>query len=151
VPAIVLGCVTFFYLTDWPHQAKWLPDDEKQWLIEKLAEEKRASAYLPITVLQAFRQRRVVILVLVYFFGDIGLYGFTIWFPTILKRPSGLPVLAVTLLGTLPYIAAFGAVLAWGWHSDHRRERRWHTALPLFVGAAVLFAGLEVLPRYLRK
>jgi MFS transporter, ACS family, tartrate transporter len=144
VPAIVLGCVTFFYLTDWPYQAKWLPDEEKQWLITKLVEEKRESAYLPITILRALRQRRVVILALVYFFGDVGLYGFTIWFPTILKRVSALPVLTVTLLGTLPYIAAFAAVLAWGWHSDHSRERRWHTALPLFGGAAVLFAGLEL-------
>jgi MFS transporter, ACS family, tartrate transporter len=103
VPAIVLGCVTFFYLTDWPYQAKWLPDEEKQWLITKLVEEKRESAYLPITILRALRQRRVVILALVYFFGDVGLYGFTIWFPTILKRVSALPVLTVTLLGTLPY------------------------------------------------
>jgi ACS family tartrate transporter-like MFS transporter len=29
VPAIILGIVTLFYLTDWPHQAKWLPKDEQ--------------------------------------------------------------------------------------------------------------------------
>jgi ACS family tartrate transporter-like MFS transporter len=27
-PAIILGVVTIFYLTDWPHQAKWLAEDE---------------------------------------------------------------------------------------------------------------------------
>jgi len=32
VPAIIFGIVTLFYLTDWPHQARWLPDDEKEWL-----------------------------------------------------------------------------------------------------------------------
>src|SRR5690349_16986833 len=37
VPAIILGIVTPFYLTDWPHQAKWLPDDEREWLQTTLA------------------------------------------------------------------------------------------------------------------
>jgi MFS transporter, ACS family, tartrate transporter len=144
VPAIILGAVTLFYLTDWPHQANWLPEDEKAWLTHNLAEERKKSASTHVSVLQALGQSRVIVLALVYFFGDMGLYGFTIWFPTILKRTSGLPVIAVTLLGTLPYIAALAAVLAVGWHSDRSGERRWHTALPLFIGAAVLFAGLEL-------
>ena len=40
IPAIVLGVVTLFYLTDWPHQAKWLPQDERDWLIGELEHEK---------------------------------------------------------------------------------------------------------------
>jgi MFS transporter, ACS family, tartrate transporter len=144
VPAIILGAITLFYLTDWPHQANWLPEEEKAWLTQNLAEERTKSASTHVSVLQALGQSRVIVLALVYFFGDMGLYGFTIWFPTILKRTSGLPVIAVTLLGTLPYIAALAAVLAVGWHSDRSGERRWHTALPLFIGAAVLFAGLEL-------
>ncbi|HEV2987292.1 MAG TPA: MFS transporter, partial [Candidatus Angelobacter sp.] len=32
VPAAVLGVITLVYLTDWPHQAKWMPDDERQWI-----------------------------------------------------------------------------------------------------------------------
>jgi MFS transporter, ACS family, tartrate transporter len=32
-----------------------------------------------------------------------------------------------------------------GWHSDRRRERRWHTAVPLFLAAAALL-GLVTLP-----
>jgi ACS family tartrate transporter-like MFS transporter len=30
-PAIVLGIITVFYLTDWPAQARWLPDRERNW------------------------------------------------------------------------------------------------------------------------
>src|SRR6266436_3293394 len=41
-PAIILGIVTIFYLTDWPHQAKWLPDDERQWITSELEQEKQA-------------------------------------------------------------------------------------------------------------
>jgi ACS family tartrate transporter-like MFS transporter len=29
IPAIVLGIITVFYLTDWPAQARWLPDRER--------------------------------------------------------------------------------------------------------------------------
>ncbi len=30
IPAVLFGIVTIFYLTDWPHQAGWLSQDEKQ-------------------------------------------------------------------------------------------------------------------------
>src|SRR6476659_2632130 len=39
VPAIVLGIITVFYLTDWPSQARWLPDEERGWLVRELQTE----------------------------------------------------------------------------------------------------------------
>src|SRR6266851_3590212 len=36
IPAIVLGIITIFYLTDWPAQAGWLPQDERDWLVSEL-------------------------------------------------------------------------------------------------------------------
>src|SRR5215831_14907016 len=41
VPAIILGVVTIFYLTDRPHQAKWLPEDERNWLTKELERERQ--------------------------------------------------------------------------------------------------------------
>ena len=32
LPAIVLGIAAFFFLTDWPRQATWLPLEQQQWL-----------------------------------------------------------------------------------------------------------------------
>jgi nitrate/nitrite transporter NarK len=81
----------------------------------------------------------------VYLLGDIGLYGFTIWFPTILKRASGYSTWTVTLVAIVPYLAALFADLGMGWHSDKTGERYWHTALPLFLGSLVL-AGLTFSP-----
>ena len=43
IPAVVFGVVTLFYLTDWPRQAKWLPDDERNWISDVLDQEKRQS------------------------------------------------------------------------------------------------------------
>jgi MFS transporter, ACS family, tartrate transporter len=42
IPAIVLGIVTIFYLTDWPSQARWLPPDEQRWLVNELHNELEA-------------------------------------------------------------------------------------------------------------
>lgn len=84
----------------------------------------------------------VVLLTLVYFLSVTGIYGFAVWFPTILKRATGFPNFTVTSLAALPYAAGVVAMLANGWHSDRSRERRWHTATPLLVGAACLGGAL---------
>jgi cyanate permease len=81
---------------------------------------------------------------LIYFM----LYGFIFWFPTMLKRQSGLSDARVGVLGAVPYFVTFLATLVNGWHSDNRRERRWHSAAPLFL-AAVALAGVLSLPRSL--
>ena len=39
MPAILLGTVAFFYLTDWPREATWLAPEQRQWIERKLEEE----------------------------------------------------------------------------------------------------------------
>ena len=34
VPAVLLGVVVLFYMTDRPEKAKWLADDERAWLVD---------------------------------------------------------------------------------------------------------------------
>ena len=110
-------------------RGKWLPEDEREWIGEELRREKEATARAgSYTVWQALRKKEVIILTLVYFLAIIGIYGFVIWFPTIVKRATGLPNMAVTLLSALPYVAGLAAMLWNGWHSDRTGERRWHTA-----------------------
>jgi sugar phosphate permease len=143
IPAVILGVVTLFYLTDWPAQASWLAADEREWITGELKREKEAKGGAGArTVGQALRKPEVLLLTLVYFLAVIGIYGFTIWFPTIVKRATGFPDLGVALLSALPYVAGVGAMLWNGWHSDRTGERRWHTAFPLFVGG--LFLGLAL-------
>jgi ACS family tartrate transporter-like MFS transporter len=51
---------------------------------------------------------------------------------------SGLSNFKVTLLVALPNLLGFVAMQVNGWHSDRTAERRWHTAIPLWVTAAAL-------------
>jgi MFS transporter, ACS family, tartrate transporter len=139
IPAIILGVVTFFYLTDWPAQAAWLPQDEREWITNELTREKiEKSTVRSYTIAEALRHREVLLLTSIYFLGVTGFYGFTIWFPTILKRASGFSTETVTLLAALPYLVALVATLLNGWHSDRTQERRWHTSSLLLIGAASL-------------
>lgn len=139
IPAVVVGAITLWYLTDWPAQARWLPDDEKAWITAELQSEKEAKhRRRSYNVWEALRHRDVLLLTGCYFCAMTGSYGIAFWLPTILKRLSGESDLKVTLLAALPYVAAFITQQVNGWHSDLTRERRWHAAIPVFVCAAAI-------------
>ncbi|MGA7766829.1 MAG: MFS transporter [Candidatus Sulfotelmatobacter sp.] len=145
MPAVVLGVVTFFYLTDWPVDATWLAPEQRLWIAQKLGEEDLRSPKA-ISMKHALRSRTVLLLASVTFLDYFALYSFGFWFPTMLKRQSGFSDVHVGLLGAVPYLAAFIAMQINGWHSDKNRERHWHSAVPLFIAAAALL-GLISQPR----
>ncbi len=139
IPAILFGVVTLYYLTDWPREAKWLSANGREWITGELSRESEAKTPAgACTIWEAMRMPRVILLTVVYFLSTAGIYGFVVWFPTILKRASGFSNVTVTSLAALPYLAGLAAMLCNGWHSDRSRERRWHTAIPLFLGAVCL-------------
>jgi ACS family tartrate transporter-like MFS transporter len=139
LPALFFGVMTWFYLSDWPHQAKWLPPAERQWVIIQLESEKRAKQSVrSYTVWEAIRNRDVLILTALHFAQNGSAYALAFWLPTMLKRLSGLSDFRVTLLVVLPNVLGFVAMQVNGWHSDRTSERRWHTTIPLWVTAAAL-------------
>ena len=140
MPAILLGAFAFFYLTDLPKQANWLRHEEQNWLESRLREDTPTSTQ-EISIKSALRSRAIVMLSAVCFLIYIATYGMLFWLPSILKRWSGLSDASVGLLGALPYVAYFLAMIANGWHSDRSRERHWHCAIPMFI-AAVGCCGL---------
>jgi ACS family tartrate transporter-like MFS transporter len=144
MPAVLLGGFAFFYLTDWPKDATWLTSEQRGWIDRKLEEEKPAGKG-SITVWQALRFRPILLLASVAFFQYFVFYTVAFWLPTMLKRQSGLSDVRVGLLGTVPYVATLAAMLINGWHSDKTGERRWHSAVPLFIAGVTLF-GLIALP-----
>ena len=142
-PAVLLGIVTVFYLTDLPSQAQWLPSDEREWLVRELQEELTSKKKLrKYTTKEAFSDRRTLLLVAVYFFAISGALGNIYWIPTFVKRLSAFSNRTVTNLLLIPALIGIFGTLANGWHSDKTAERRWHAAVPLL--AAGLMYGLLV-------
>jgi sugar phosphate permease len=141
MPAIVLGIVTLFYLTDWPKQACWLSQQERDSISTQIAAEtaakKKARDY---TVRQAFGNKQVLLMIIGYFFALTALLGATYFMPAFIKRLSGLPTSKVALMVALPGVAGVLGMLFNGWHSDRSGERRWHAAIPLACGGAAYVA-----------
>ena len=136
LPSVILGIVTFYYLTDRPEQAKWLPDDEKAWLADQLAKEKQTfSPAQKSDVLRAFFRLDVIILTLVYFLSTTFNYGLQFWLPKMLQKLSGFTTLQVTLISAIPFLIAWPAMIFTGWNSDRTKERRLHTAATMFIAA----------------
>jgi ACS family tartrate transporter-like MFS transporter len=147
IPAIVLGIVTVFYLTDWPVQARWLPQDERDWLVNELQVELQAKKEIRnYTIMEAFCDLRILRLIFGYFMALTGALGTIYWIPTFVKRLSGFSNQMVTSLLLIPALMGIAGMLINGWHSDRTAERHWHSAIPL-VAAGFMF-GLLTLVRH---
>ena len=91
----------------------------------------------------AFTHPGIWLLVLVYFGLDTVSYGISLWLPNLIRSLSGVSDFVIGLLSTIPYIAAAISMVLVGIHSDRSGERRWHTALPAFAGAAGLLLAAQ--------
>lgn len=138
VPSILLGVVSWFYLTDRPEHADWLSPEQKAWLAAKLnAEIAAKQAVKHMTLGEALSSPKVIVLSLVYF-GFVGaLYGMQFWLPQIVKA-FGLTNAQTGFVTAIPYLFGTIAMILWARHSDATRERVVH------VGASLLLTALAL-------
>ncbi len=136
-PAILCGVVTLFYLTDHPHQASWLSQDEREWISAELeAEKEKKKALGHVSIWQALRQRNVLILAVALCLANLGGYAFIFWLPSTIRMASGLSVSASTAFSALPFLVGLASIPLSGMLSDRTGERRLHAAVPLILAAA---------------
>jgi MFS transporter, ACS family, tartrate transporter len=140
LPAVIVGIVVWVYLTDSPEQATWLKPEQRDWLANRLNEERSQKESIHhFSLGETMRNPRVWLLTLVYFGQNVSGYGLVIFLPQIVSR-FGVGVGWNGLISALPFAAAAVAMVWWGAHADRRGEHRLHTA-----GACLLnFAGLAV-------
>jgi MFS transporter, ACS family, tartrate transporter len=140
LPAIVLGTATLFVLPDRPDTAAWLRNDQRDWLVSQLVEERRLKTRVEqMTVWQALRHPPVLLLTAGLFFCYNSMYAFFFWMPTMLQRLGGwTDVRQLVWIGAVPFIAGLFGILFMGWNSDRTRERRWHFVVPQLVGVVAL-------------
>jgi MFS transporter, ACS family, tartrate transporter len=142
IPAILLGAIVFWALSDNPREATWLKGEERVWLLEKLAFEQEAESALRKENLWAvLTSPKIWMLSMVYFGVSTTMYGVTLWLPSVIRSLSGLTYFLTGLVSALPFVVTAIVMVLVGMHSDRTAERRWHTAVPAFVGAAALMAA----------
>ncbi len=154
-PAILLGIMALFYLSDGASKAKWLKPEERDWLLGRLeaerwaqAEKRAASSAKEMSSLRSLLNPRVFLLSFVYT-GSAGTSAaLYIWQPTIIKS-FGLTNFQTGLITGIPFgLGCIGMVL-WGRRSDRAGERVWHTAIPLLAvsaGLALSVAAHSLVP-----
>jgi MFS transporter, ACS family, tartrate transporter len=130
-PTLLLGILSFFWLTDRPEHAPWLPREQQQWLIAKLEGERRRKPRIAHTSLwRVLSNKYVLIMALVYAGAAGASTSLSLWMPQLVKS-FGLTNLETGLVNAIPFGLAAVWMVLWGRSSDRSGERVWHNALPL--------------------
>jgi predicted MFS family arabinose efflux permease len=142
LPAVVFGVIIAFWMADWPREARWLSEPEKQHLTREYEIEVAAkSAARRYSVREALADREVLKLCLTYFLWVTGFWGFSYWMPTVLKDVSGWSNSAIGQAFAVAMLVSLLASVYTGHSSSKRNEKRWHGALPLFLAAVGVAAA----------
>ena len=146
IPAVILGILIFFLLTDRPFQASWLDAEERDALQSELDREKAMhhAAGRHMGVAQALKHPKVLMLAAAYFFIVTGNYGVEFFLPSILERWYSLKLDQITWAVIIPPIGSLLGQIFVGWNSDRTGERRLHASLPIFLGAVALMCTLMI-------
>jgi sugar phosphate permease len=140
LPAVVLGVFALRALTDRPSDAQWLSDRERAWLTQTMDAEQRQRAAVGHTALaRSIRSGRVWLLCTVYFLNTLVTYGIFLWFPKMVTEAAGgRQSFGLSILTSLPFAAALGAMFYVGRHSDRTGERKYHVAACAMTAASGL-------------
>jgi ACS family tartrate transporter-like MFS transporter len=139
LPAVLLGFVVLFVLCDSPAKAKWLTGREREVLLNAVKRDERLSTHTSLR--DGLASPQVWLFSLLYAALMMGVYGFGLWAPQIIKSLGNLGNQQVGLVLVIPYAFATLAMVLWGRHSDRTGERKWHLALPAVVGTIGFLYG----------
>ncbi len=142
LPAVILGIVTPWIMVNRPGDAKFLSQQEKDWLAERMAREDASRVKVAkISEWGALKSGRVWYFALAYFGYACGMNGINIWMPQIVKGISSvLSNTQVGLISAIPFICAATAMVLVARHSDKTMERRLHSGLSMLVMVVSLVA-----------
>ena len=150
IPSILAGAATLFYLDDNPSRAKWLTNEERGLLLDRLQQEEDAKGSEGESrhhLIDAFKSGRVWLLCVVYFGFVMGNYGLWFWLPQTIKDTLTKNPWKIGLVSVIPWATAAIVMIVYAHHSDVTGERRWHVAMAGILGfvafSASMFPGIS--------
>jgi sugar phosphate permease len=143
VPAVIWAGLWWRLVRDQPRQARWLSTEEQEAIEGALAQE-QAGMKSVRNYAEAFRSPSVLLLCVQYFCWSIGVYGFVLWLPSILKEGSSIGIVEAGWLSAVPYLLAVASMLGASWFSDRLLIRKVFVWPSLLVGA-LAFCGSYLL------
>ena len=143
IPAVIWAFCWCVLAKDKPAQAGWLSADEKEALQQQLDEEQKGIKAVR-NYGEAFRSRNVILLCVQYFAWSIGVYGFVLWLPSILRSGMQMGMVEAGWLSAVPYLAATIAMIVVSWASDKMQNRKLFVWPLLLIGALAFFGSYAV-------
>lgn len=138
LPSILMGIVIFVLLPRDIGSASWLSDEEKGCLKASLSGER---VHKEENMMAAIKDGRVWMLILILLALNTGFYGLSFWLPTIIHRAGVTSTLTIGLLSAIPWAASIPCLMLNASHSARTGERRWHAAVPAFIGGIAFIAS----------
>ena len=140
LPAVIWAFIWWRLADDRPGEAKWLSTQEKQDLQSALDAEQVGMTPVK-NYAAAFRSPKVILLALQFFCWSIGVYGFVLWLPSILKQGAHMDMIEAGWLSALPYLAAVIAMLGVSWGSDKLQKRKRFVWPPLLIASFAFYGS----------
>lgn len=142
IPAVLMAFVILKFLTDRPENAKWLTDEEKQWLIAELKKESEmnnSSQTKQGGFWKVLTSPVIILLAVIHILYVTLNLGLQLWLPQFIQgNGDNLSNISISLLTMLPYAAAIVGLLYWGRRSDKFQERRWHATSAVILASVGL-------------
>jgi len=142
LPAIIWAFFWWRLVKDRPANATWLTQDEKHSL-ETVLQKEQQSIKAVKNYAAAFKSKAVILLCLQYALWSIGVYGFVIWLPSIIKAAPQMSIIKTGWLSSLPYAFAIIGMITASYFSDKTLNRK------IFVWPFLLIASLAFYGSYL--
>lgn len=142
LPAVIWAFFWWRLVNDKPANATWLSQQQKDDLEAALAAEQQGIKPVK-NYAAAFKSRAVILLSLQYAFWSIGVYGFVMWLPSIIKAAPHISMIETGWLSSLPYVFAITGMLLTSYYSDKTLNRK------IFVWPLLLVAALSFYCSYL--
>jgi MFS transporter, ACS family, tartrate transporter len=143
LPAVVLGFVALWRLTDRPEKAEWLAPADREWLSQEMARERATRSVNHAVNLRGILNLKVAVLCVIYFLNALATYGVFLFLPKILQEASTFTGMKLAGITAFPFLVALVGMVVIGRHSDRTGERQKHVAACAFTAAIGL--GLAVL------
>ncbi|MGA7522260.1 MAG: MFS transporter [Acidobacteriaceae bacterium] len=137
--AVVWGVFWVALMRDHPSDVRWLSAEARKELETALEGEQRQLPQFENFWL-AFRERNVVRLCANYFFWSLGIYGFVLWLPVVIRNATKAGMGTTGLVAAVPYLVSVVVMMVVSHFSDRQGQRRKYV-WPLLMLGGVALAG----------
>ncbi|MGX1193443.1 MFS transporter [Metabacillus sp. SLBN-84] len=145
LPAVIWAFLWWKLVFDHPKDAKWLNAKEKADLQYALEQEQQGIKPVK-NYKEAFKSKVVILLAAQYALWSVGLYGFVMWLPSIIKAAPNMSIVQTGWLSAVPYVLAVALMLLASHYSDKLQKRKEFVWPFLFIGAIAFYASYLIGP-----